>query len=588
MNIVNLFSKAVAWSGQSSLSNLTVLPFLFVASFFYSHHAVSQDWRSPIDHEIKLSGTFCELRSNHFHHGIDIKSSKGVSGDPVYAIGDGYIHRLRVQAAGYGNSIYIKHPEGYVSVYGHLLNVNPVLDSVVQAHQYMAEQFEIDIDCDSLKIPVIKGERIGRMGSTGYSFGPHLHFEIRDAATEVTINPLLFNFKIKDKIAPRLTQVRLDFLTKDGRVYGEKKSAVYRLGKRSYIKGDTIYAGAWRCGIAVRTQDMMDATHNKNGIYRMDVRVDSQLVYRFVGDSMHFSKSRAVNIVKDVVSYQQKRERWYLAYSQPGCPLDSDILFAVGLGMIETYASKARRVEIILQDINGNKNVLEFFLLRDEVMKEQDFPSYNYKLLYNEPNIIKLNAAELHCPEDAFYRNQYIKLGQPEDKSENKLSNVIQLEGETIPFHRPCTLRLSLAQADSLTKSKAVLLSCRGSDYSLLGGNVVDDWLECHISAFGEYVVYRDVRPPTIQVVRFSSNQKNGRSIQFKLFDEYVSRGRQAREVQCDARIDGKWVLMIHDAKSNTFTHRLNDLAVGAHDFVMRFWDHAGNEKTWTKSFTIQ
>ena len=550
-------------------------------------NAIGQDWQSPIDHDIRLSGTFCELRSNHFHHGIDIKSSKGVSGDPVYSIGEGYVHRLRVQAAGYGNSIYIKHPEGYVSVYGHLLDLVPSLDSLVKAYQVDQESFELDINCDSLKIKINKGEKIGRMGSTGYSFGPHLHFEIRDAHSEITINPLLFDFKIKDNIPPKLSQIRLDYLTDEGRKYGEQHESVRRSGSKSTISGDTVRVGAWRCGIALRTQDLMNSTPNKNGVYGIDIHVDSQLVYRFRGDSLHFSHSRAVNIMKDVVALKEKRERWYLAYNLPGSPLPGHILYTDELGFIQTFENKARRVQVSIQDIVGNTNNLEFFILRSHSMKEQSFPSYNYKLLFDEPNIIKLGNAELACPENTFYRNQYITLDQVLDKSDNKMSQVISLKGEAIPFHKACTLKIEPRAADSLSMDKAVMLSCSKNNYNLIGGSVVEGKMECLINSFGEYLMYRDVRPPKFEVMKFPSSLRNQQRIQLRIMDEFESKGR-AREVQCNAHIDEEWIPMVHDVKTNTFTYQLRDLELGDHQFEITYWDHAGNKKSWQRKFVIQ
>ncbi len=557
-----------------------------IVLFFIPLSVLSQDWRSPIDHELRLSGTFCELRTNHFHHGIDIKSSKGVSGDPIYAIEDGFIHRLRVQAAGYGNSIYIKHPNGYVSVYGHLQKMSPDLDSMVKSYQYQDQTFEIDMHCDSLLIPVKKGDLIGHMGTSGYSFGPHLHFEIRDAKTEATINPLLMGFLIKDDIAPSFRQVRLDYLSPEGRKYHETTHQLITAKSKSTVVGDTIRIGAWRCGLALRTQDRMNSTNNRNGIYEIQIKVDSQLIYQFRGDSVHFFESRGVNLLKDVDAFKQRKERWYLAYSQPGNPLEDHLLMSLKNGWIETFANKVRRIEVTIGDLNGNENNLLFYLLRDENMVEQNFPAHNYKLNYHEPNIIRIDSVELYCPEGVFYRDQFINVDLLPEKTTGRLSHVISFHGETTPFHQACTLRIKPHACDSSLLDRVVVLSCGNTKDFNLGGERIESRIECPIYSFQEYVLHVDTLAPVFEVMSFPKSMNNGAKVKFKIYDERESKGT-AREVSCHVEIDGLWSLLVHDVKSNTFTARIEGLDPGEHVFVMKYWDHAGNEKTWEKIFRI-
>jgi hypothetical protein len=558
-----------------------------VVLIFFSSVLVAQDWRSPIDHEIRLSGTFCELRTNHFHHGLDIKSSQGVSGDPVYAIGDGKIHRLRVQAAGYGNSIYIEHPEGYVSVYGHLLDIDPTLDSVVQAYQYALEQFEIDIYCDSLNLKVNKGDQIGRMGSSGYSFGPHLHFEIRNAQTETTINPLLFGFEMKDNISPSLSHIRLDYLTVDGRRFETEMFPVIRNKYSCSVFQDTIRVGAVRCGLALKTLDKMNQSYNRNGLYKIMIHADSQLVYQFSGDSVRFEDSRGVNLLKDVETYTKSKQLWYQTYDLPGSPLPNHLLYALNRGWIDLSSNKARKVDIELLDYSQNSTFLTFFIVQDESLRAESFHAFNYHLLHQEPNIITTQSMELHCPESAFYRDQFVRLEEITDASEGHLSEVVRLSGDFTPFHRSCKLRLKAHAGDSTSLRQAVILSCGGDDFYNLGGIQHGDWIECPISTYDEFVVHRDRRPPTFEIISFPKEVRNGSNIRMKIYDEYESKG-SAREVQCRAEIDGRWILVRHDVKSNTFTCQLKNLSKGNHEFVIKYWDHVGNQASWSRKITIK
>lgn len=556
--------------------------FLFITSFL-----LAQDWRSPIDFPIKLSGTFCELRTNHFHHGIDIKSSRGVIGDKIYAIGDGIIHRLRVQAAGYGNSIYIRHPEGYVSVYAHLASIDPTLDSIVLAHQYDRETFEIDLHLDSMNIRVNKGDVIGRMGSTGYSFGPHLHFEIRDAKTEVSINPLFFGFEVADNIPPNLSQIRFDYLRKDGSVYGQKQYNAIQGKKTTRLGVDTVRIGAWRCGIALRTQDKMNATHNRNGLYEVRIEVDSVPVYHFRADSAHFHESRAVNILKDVASYKRASERWYLAYDMPGSPLQDYLLAEKSLGWIRPFENKPQLVSVRVADFYSNVRTVQFYLVRDKKMAEQPTQKFNYLLPFHEPNIVRLKSAELSCPSQAFYRDQKLMIEEAEEKSDRYLSPVVKFDGEVVPFYRPCTLRFTTEQLDSAALARAVIVRCSGDDMHHVGCEKTHEGIQTSIGGWGEYVLYHDDKVPSFEVVFCPSVARKRDVLKFKIWDEFESKGK-AKEVYCRAEIDGQFILARHDVKSNTFAVPLNNLPAGTFTLSLTYGDAAGNENTWSRKIEIK
>mgnify|MGYP003919383433 FL=1 len=108
--------------------------------------------RSPIDHAMILSGSFGELRTNHFHSGIDIKSSKwNKAGDEIHSVEKGHISRIKVSGDGYGNAIYIDHPGGYTSVYGHLHKFSSAIDAYIKTKQYELKSFAVDLYPDSVQ-----------------------------------------------------------------------------------------------------------------------------------------------------------------------------------------------------------------------------------------------------------------------------------------------------------------------------------------------------------------------------------------------------------------------------------------------------
>ena len=198
--------------------SLSYFILLFITSSVYSQDTLKsrtypRDFRPPLDLNPALAGSFGEIRSNHFHSGLDYRTNQR-EGYPVYAVADGYISRLRVQIGGFGNAVYISHPSGYTSVYAHLQRFNTRISQTIRDFQYRRESFDVDFTLIPIEIPVKKGDIIAWSGNTGSSGGPHLHFEIRDSKTEETINPQLFGFKIPDNVKPTVTGLymyRLDY-----------------------------------------------------------------------------------------------------------------------------------------------------------------------------------------------------------------------------------------------------------------------------------------------------------------------------------------------------------------------------------------
>ena len=183
--------------------------YLIIVIIISSKEVSSQQYSSPLDFNLLLSGTFGELRNNHFHAGIDIKT-QGVEGQKVYSIADGYISRIKVSTWGYGKVIYITHPKtGHTSVYAHLKKFSTKIDSIVKKEHYKKESFEINFYPNKDALTVNKGEVIALSGNSGGSDGAHLHFEIRDTQTERPTNPLQFGFNIADNIAPTLKKIKI-------------------------------------------------------------------------------------------------------------------------------------------------------------------------------------------------------------------------------------------------------------------------------------------------------------------------------------------------------------------------------------------
>lgn len=251
------------------------------------------DW--PVKHEVRLSGTFGELRTNHFHGGLDIKSKNGGSGDQLYSAADGYISRISVQPHGYGNALYITHPNGYTTVYGHMSSFSKEVEAYVKKIQYQQERFKQDIHLSPEVFPLSKGEMIGVMGNSGSSEGAHLHFEIRETATNKLINPLLFGLEIEDVIAPRIYEMKLYEFDEENKATASKSVTVIKTGNTYRIKGDTLKTTGAFWGLALKAYDKHNYTHNKNGVYAMEMHLDGVQTFSFAMDAIPVSDSRYLN-----------------------------------------------------------------------------------------------------------------------------------------------------------------------------------------------------------------------------------------------------------------------------------------------------
>ena len=178
-----------------------ILFFFLLSTSLYSQSEYPQDYfRNPLDITLVLSGTFAELRSDHFHSGLDIKTQRK-TGLKVYTASMGYVSRIKISHYGYGKALYVTHPNGYTTVYGHLKKFSPRIEAYIKDCQYEKESYEVEVFPNNTELLVDTDEVIAYSGNTGGSGGPHLHFEIRDNA-ERPINPMLFGSDTKDSKKP--------------------------------------------------------------------------------------------------------------------------------------------------------------------------------------------------------------------------------------------------------------------------------------------------------------------------------------------------------------------------------------------------
>lgn len=574
---------------MSKERRLLILVFVSVSYFnlLGQHQIPGNYFSSPIHYELRLAGTFGELRSNHFHMGMDIKSSKGVSGDSIFAVADGYISRIKVDPGGYGNSLFIDHPVGFTTVYAHLSTFRKDIKDYVRTNQYEKKSFDIDESPDSLTFQVEKGEFIGLMGSTGYSYGPHLHFEIRETKTEMPINPLLFGYSVRDSRKPIVQSITIHHLNQD---LEKMDQEIFHLSPKSGSKvlKDTLEIAAWRIGLGVSSYDPMDNIYNKNGVYKVVLKVDDKLVHKTTMDSISFEETRGLNAHIDYAYYQEYRRKYQRCYALPGINLR--ICETSEGSIIPIYLDKSRKIELIVEDFNGNQNRILFWVKRKEIdAPKQDRNVFNYILRYNEDNIILREDFKAYFAQGCLYENLYLHFNKSDEKSSDQVSALFHIHDKMTPLHKMVDLYIKPNQEiDSSLLTKVCLVNCSSLDkYENWGGSFRSNWFHAQINALGTFGLMIDTIAPVIKVKSFSDNMIGRKKIEFIIKDNLNAKGT-AHKLRTNAFIDGEWVLMEYDLKNNLITHYFDKkLSSGVHNFRLEVMDDRGNIAVFSKKFSF-
>jgi len=305
-------------SMKSIVPNFRIIPAstaLFLFCFLLNIQLFSQPdypvgyFRSPIDFTPSLSGTFAEIRSGHFHSGIDYRT-QGVEGKPLYAAADGFVSRIRISPVGFGKAIYIEHPNGFTTVYAHVRNFAPLIQQYIIKEQYRRESFDVDLYPEPRSMPVKKGEIIAWSGNSGSSSGPHLHFEIRHTHNQNPINPKLFGFNILDDIPPVMQALKIYPANPYTTINGQAQSAVFDLdggsGRFRLIQNQMINI-AGDVAFGIQAFDKQNHSNFRNGIVVLNVFIDEEHVFSYRNDEFAFAETRYVNAVIDYDEFVRNR-----------------------------------------------------------------------------------------------------------------------------------------------------------------------------------------------------------------------------------------------------------------------------------------
>jgi len=542
-------------------------------------HDPKNYFRSPVGYPVSLAGSFGEIRKNHFHSGIDIRTD-GVQGKPVYAVADGYVSRVNVSPGGFGKALYITHPNGYTSLYAHLRNYAGAIAVWVKAGQYKRESFAMDVPVPEGTLKVKKGDLVAWSGNSGASGGPHLHFEIRDTKTQEIIDPLDFGFMKGDGIPPGITCVKI-FPWGDNSMVNFSDKAVlipvtgsgvnFRLKMTDTLKvsGNIIFG--------IETNDQAQGAL-KTGIHDIVLTVDGIRVFSQKIDRFAFAETRYVNSMLDYPAYIHNKRKIQRSYVAPNNKL-SVYTDVKNRGIVNFTDSKVHEIRYVAKDAFGNPATLTFYVRSHPPPnlggkpKPEDHPATQI-FTWKNNNTFESPNMRFEVPAEAVYDDfpfEY-SLTPPVPGS---YSGVHHLQNQYTPLHTWCTLSIKTVNLPKNLESKVVIVTVsQGNKFISKGGTWENGWATVKIRDFGNYMVTIDTEPPKITAINIFEKKKVKKqsSILVKISDN-LSGIKTYR-----GTLNGKWILMDYDEKNRLLTYTFDGhMKPGKNNFVLIVTDAVGN-----------
>ncbi|MDQ6472250.1 M23 family metallopeptidase [Flavobacterium sp. LHD-80] len=547
---------------------------LLFCQFIFAQTQYPKDYfRAPLDIPMQLSGNFGELRPNHFHAGFDLKTNQR-EGLNVYAIADGYISRIKISTFGNGKCIYITHPNGYTSVYGHLQTaVGPVQDYIQKTH-YKEKAYEIEMFLKPDELPVTKGQLIALSGNTGSSEGPHLHFEIRDTKTEFVINPIFFGFdkNFTDTKKPAVSS--LFVYPMENTVVNQSKQPV--MLNMSLQKDGTYLASKVKAngkiGFGISAVDFDNVSGNKNGVFNVSTFLNGNQNYNYQFKTYSFDEMRYINAFIDYPKYKKSGQRVQKLFMKT--PYALSIVKTDSLrGIVSADPNLASSYRIEVSDYYGNLSSITVPIEYDNatpVVKEEPVVSQYFIKANRDANFEKDNMS-VFFPAGTFYDDFNLNF----DVKNNKM----YVHEDVIPVHSNFTVTIKDDTYDESLRDK--LFIGRSGSYNATSRK--GDVFTAKSKTLGQFGLVLDTIAPKISIAKSIQDKwiSDVKKIQFTISDS----GSGIKSY--NGYLNGNWILFEYENKTRKITHTFDDalLAEGANDLKIEVTDNVGNVTVFETHF---
>ena len=551
--------------------------FLVFSYFLDAQNNYPQDYFSkPLDIPLVLSGTFAELRSNHFHSGLDIKTQQR-KGLKVKASARGFVSRIKVSHYGYGKALYITHPNGYTTVYAHLQKFSPDIEAYVKKHQYQKETYEIELFPKVEDLSILKDALVAYSGNSGGSGGPHLHFEIRDKQ-ERPMNPMLFGFDIKDTSTPVIKSVYAYPLDENSIINASNTKQKLRLTplKNGDYTAESIEA-IGNIGFAIGTYDRQDLAANSNGVYNIQTILNGSRNFEIDFKRFSFDETKHINQLIDYEHFSTKKQRIQKLFRKNN-PLS---LFKSTLndGVIKVEDSTYSIYKIRVADYKNNESWVTIHIkgAKNNTVNPKEEKVTPYFIRANQTANLKEGIVSVDFYKDTFYDDFYLDFEVKND--------TLKLHKDVKAAKKNFTITYDVSKYSNEDKNKLYIARLVGyKNYaSYTYTKRKDHLLIASTKKLGTYVLAMDNLKPTISSVNFKSKQwlSKYRFLKVKIDDEGsgISNYR--------ATINGKWILMEYDYKTKTLTHDFNDSVITdtKNNLKVIITDNVGNNSTFETLF---
>jgi Peptidase family M23 len=555
-----------------------ILFFIIISQVTIAQNPYPQDYfRNPLDVPLVLAGTFAELRSNHFHSGLDIKTQHK-EGLKVFAAAQGYVSRIKISHWGYGKALYITHPNGYTTVYAHLQKFSPKIERYIKKLQYKKESFEIEVFPTILELLIDTDEVVAYSGNTGGSSAPHLHFEIRDKK-ERPINPMLFGIDIKDTRPPTIISVYGYPVGKDSHINQTNETVKLRLvpQKNGDYTVENIKAYG-KIGFGINTYDRQDFAANKNGVTKIQSFYNGNKNFEIDFKRFSFSETKHLNRLIDYAYFKKHKSRIQKLFIQSNNPLSlyNDV---VDNGYITIEDSTASVYKVKIDDYKGNNTWLTIPIIgsKSDSITRKSIETTKHYIYADQATNLEEGNISIYIPKNTFYDDFYINFSAEND--------TLILHNASVPTQKYMTINFDISNYKKTDKEKLFIARMLGYKNKITYSHTTKkgDIITSRTKTLGTYTLASDTKSPEIKPLNFQNGKwlSKYRYLKLKIKDD-ISGIKNYR-----ATVNGKWILMEYEPKKNILTYDFNDNVITdtKNNLKIIVTDNVGNSSTFEAIF---